>query len=178
MEQVRIEQLKQLHKKGNSDPSRVNDGWRRQLPALPVSFFTFGLSISLFFFVFHVISLVLSFFVCFSSPVPLSLLCHVGSLWAHLTLNCISQTPFPSPTQPPSQKSLLIFTSPLAGLQFIEGWGRARPPSGWGGLVFSSVGFPSHHRRGRQLSGSRLSSPSQKALCRYGCLKATFGQKG
>lgn len=57
---------------------------------------------------------------------------------------------------------------------------EASPPSDWGlgELVVSSVGSPSHHRRGRQLSGSRLSNPHPKGLGGCGCLKATFGQKG
>jgi hypothetical protein len=42
----------------------------------------------------------------------------------------------------------------------------------------SSVGLPSHPRRGRRLSGSCLSIPDQKALFCWECLKATFAQKG
>ena len=93
------------------------------------------------------------------------------SLWACLSPLCVS-----GPR--PLQNSLPVFMSPLVGLQFIEGWGRASPASVWGGVAVSSMGFPRHHRRGRQISGSRLSNPHQKALCGCGCLKATFGQKG
>lgn len=90
----------------------------------------------------------------------------------------VPRTPLSSPP-PPLSKLPTDFTSPLEGLQFMDGCGRASPPSGWGGgVAVSSVGFPSHRRRGRQLSGSRLSNPNQKALCCCGCLKATFGQKG
>ena len=98
--------------------------------------------------VFNFIAFVASLCPCFQlSCSSLSSLEPVLSLGACLSLHSVSQTPF----LPPPRLSELPtdFMSPLVGLQFIEGWGRASPPWIRGGGSGFLHGVPQSSQKGQ-----------------------------